>query len=308
MVTYNRLELLKECVCALRNQSRKLDAIIVVNNSSTDGTLAWLNDQNDLTVITQPNSGSSGGQHTGIKTAYENGYDWIWCMDDDSEPTVNALYELCGYINVGELALAPKVIDENNNVLFEHRGNFNLDRLIKGDLQLPSRAENYNVEYFRVDFASFVGILINRQAIEKIGLPHKGFFIYHDDIEYCLRIQNISKVGIVSASSIVHKVSLKANHQLKSKLFWISERPLIKSYGIKCICYRNIFYLYLEHYPNKLLGVLTALYNYYVLTRRIILYDDFKIFRLKYVTKALIDAANARFDNDYFLKLPRYDK
>lgn len=44
VVTYNRLDLLKECINSIRQQTRKLDEIIVVNNSSTDGTLEWLNE------------------------------------------------------------------------------------------------------------------------------------------------------------------------------------------------------------------------------------------------------------------------
>lgn len=307
VVTYNRLELLKECVSALKKQTRKLDEIIVVNNSSTDGTLEWLNGQNELTVINQTNSGSSGGQHTGIKTAHEKGNDWIWCMDDDSEPVINTLSEMCRFLNKGEFVLSPQIVDEHNQILYEHRGYFNFSRLIKGDLQLPAKMEDYNREYFRVDFASFVGILINRVVIDKVGLPHKEFFIYHDDIEYCLRIRNISKIGVVPSSIIVHKVSLKTNHQLKSKFFWVSERPLLCHYGIKCICYRNIFYLYMNYFPHKLLGVLTVLFNYFVLTRRIILFDDYKIYRLKYLSKAMFDAVIERFDNNYYLKLPKYD-
>jgi len=49
VVTYNRLELLKQCIDSIKNQTRKPDEIIVVNNSSTDGTLEWLNPNKDLT-------------------------------------------------------------------------------------------------------------------------------------------------------------------------------------------------------------------------------------------------------------------
>ena len=38
VVTYNRQKLLSECITALRNQTRKPDAILVVNNGSTDDT------------------------------------------------------------------------------------------------------------------------------------------------------------------------------------------------------------------------------------------------------------------------------
>ncbi len=97
VVTFNRLELLKQCVQSLRNQTLKLDEILIINNSSTDGTLEWLNQQNDLTILTQENSGSAGGQYTGIKTAYEKGYDWILCTDDDTSFDGNYIRILIEY-------------------------------------------------------------------------------------------------------------------------------------------------------------------------------------------------------------------
>ncbi|MBK6634329.1 MAG: glycosyltransferase [Chitinophagaceae bacterium] len=69
VVTYNREALLSECITALRNQSRPLDAILIVNNGSTDGTETWLNQQNDLFFINQQNVGSSGGFSAGINWA-----------------------------------------------------------------------------------------------------------------------------------------------------------------------------------------------------------------------------------------------
>lgn len=57
VVTYNRLELLKQVIDGLRNQTRKIDEIVVINNGSTDGTGEWLQDQNDITTINQDNLG-----------------------------------------------------------------------------------------------------------------------------------------------------------------------------------------------------------------------------------------------------------
>ena len=38
VVTYNRKRLLIECLEALENQTRPIDAIYIVDNASTDGT------------------------------------------------------------------------------------------------------------------------------------------------------------------------------------------------------------------------------------------------------------------------------
>lgn len=39
VVTYNRLLLLQRCISAIRSQTESVRQTIVVNNSSTDGTL-----------------------------------------------------------------------------------------------------------------------------------------------------------------------------------------------------------------------------------------------------------------------------
>ena len=77
VVTYNRFVLLQKCIAALRDQTHKLDAIIVVDNASTDFTGEWLDKQKDLIVIHQANLGGSGGFHRGIKEAFERKFDWI---------------------------------------------------------------------------------------------------------------------------------------------------------------------------------------------------------------------------------------
>lgn len=51
VVTYNRLALLSECIAALRNQTRPLDGILVINNGSTDGTEAWLKSQRIFSLL-----------------------------------------------------------------------------------------------------------------------------------------------------------------------------------------------------------------------------------------------------------------
>ncbi len=42
IVTYNRIELLKECIDKLLNQTTKINHILIFNNNSTDGTREWL--------------------------------------------------------------------------------------------------------------------------------------------------------------------------------------------------------------------------------------------------------------------------
>ena len=94
VVTHNRLSLLQECITGIRLQTIPPISVIVVNNSSTDGTGDWLDSQQDIITVHQPNNGGAWGFYTGIKEAYEMGADWFWVMDDDTIPQPTALEEL----------------------------------------------------------------------------------------------------------------------------------------------------------------------------------------------------------------------
>ena len=47
IVTYNRLELLKECLLCIDKQVKKFDSVLIVDNYSTDGTREYLKNKED---------------------------------------------------------------------------------------------------------------------------------------------------------------------------------------------------------------------------------------------------------------------
>ena len=72
VVTYNRRVLLRECLLSLESQTRRPDAILVVDNCSTDATEAMLAEEfGHLSHLRLPvNGGGAGGFHEGMKWAY----------------------------------------------------------------------------------------------------------------------------------------------------------------------------------------------------------------------------------------------
>lgn len=205
VVTYNRLNLLKECIDGIRKQTKKVDEIIVVNNGSNDGTLEWLKTQNDLRIITQENSGSAGGQYTGIKFAYENGFDWIWCMDDDCLPFANCLENQIP--DDTDTITGPKVIYENEEV-------WNYDyKSIKYKL----------LEFFNLPFITipFNGFLVSNKIVKTIGLPLRELFIYCDDVEYSYRASKFGfKLRICDNAFLSHPKSKKVNDYAQIQLYY----------------------------------------------------------------------------------------
>src|SRR3954447_9091811 len=96
VVTYNRVELLRECLTALERQSRPVDRILVIDNDSGDGTPDIVRTEHPVAELVElgENRGGAGGFHEGTRRAYDEGFDWLWLMDDDTIPTETALAEL----------------------------------------------------------------------------------------------------------------------------------------------------------------------------------------------------------------------
>lgn len=201
VVTYNRLELLKKCIDSLKQQTHPLSEIIVINNSSSDGTIEWLNEQSGLTVITQENSGSAGGQFTGIKTAYEKGNDWIWSIDTDIILRPDALKKM---IN-SDCFLSQETGFISSTIFFPD-GNL-------AHPNIPELEKPYNVlnsivleKPIPVLSASFGSLLVGRKIIKQVGYPSKDFFIWGDDAEFTLRIiKNGYKGYLVINSKAIHE-------------------------------------------------------------------------------------------------------
>jgi GT2 family glycosyltransferase len=238
VVTYNRQELLSQCIAALRNQTRKPDSILVINNGSTDATEQWLQLQTDIECITQKNTGSGGGFSTGINHAYKNGYTWIWCMDDDGYPKADALEKL--------LEPETKQLSLRNCAVIN-----------KADKKtFVWRTKNYTtideVDCNIIDGVGhpFNGTLIHRNIVERVGAPRPGLFLWGDESEYYCRITKKNRIPVITVASSIHYHPASA---FTYRQDWDYKTCWKMYYYV-----RNRFHVHKSKFNNKLM----ALVNY----------------------------------------------
>lgn len=208
VLTYNRLALLRECIDCLRRQSEPVDQILVVNNASTDGTTEWLNAQDDLKVITTSvNLGGSGGFAKAIQEAYAMNFDWVWILDDDAFAEKNCLRnlkEVAAAKASRKIVLAPLVI-EGDRIDHEHRGFIDFNQ-IQFPLQVTTSDQLIQsaAPVMEISFASFIGMFISREIIADIKYPNSEYYIFQDDLEYCIRIGKAGYPIFLVKNAVVH--------------------------------------------------------------------------------------------------------
>lgn len=277
VVTYNRSTLLAECINALRNQSKKLDAIFVVNNGSTDNTEQWLKNQPDLQFITQKNVGSSGGFSTGINWAYKNGFSWIWLMDDDGYPTPTALENLLAQDNGQMRLMNCAVIDKEDKKSFVWK------------TQHYKTLDEVDTKVIEGIGHPFNGTMLHRNIVERVGVPQPKFFLWGDETEYYYRITKINKIPVCTVADSIHYHPATA-FSLKQDWDYAS--------GWKMYYYiRNRFFIHQVKFSNKLV----AMFNYacFIIAFMgvVMLYQKTdKIKKLSFMVWPIADAFKNNFD------------
>ncbi len=258
VVTYNRKQLLPECLKGLLGQTQPVDEIIIVDNHSTDGTRETLVDAGYLSAtrdsghtvkslsgsgrairvsfVEMPaNEGPSAAYARGMKVAFDAGFDWVWTMDDDVVPMPGALEALMAH--GGE---ARCIIGERQNPdgsLFQWPAKFDLTTF---------KAYHYSREEAEADKRHpdgicWEGMLLHRSVIGKVGYPNEAIFIGYDDTEYGLRVSETERILHIKDRTVRRLLELRA-HQRSLFGLGIARRPRETAWKTY-YSVRNLFFL-----------------------------------------------------------------
>lgn len=232
VVTHNRSKLLCECVASLVRQSRPLDGLYIIDNASTDGTYEALRSRGYLSIPTvnyirlPMNTGGAGGFNEGMKRAFNDGYQWIWVMDDDAE----APPELCEQLLrtafdrqaavICPLIARPDATIENYHHKLLKFGVFTFREIsaIPGIRTLDDQCHSI----VSLDANAFVGPLISRDVIAVVGLPNSALFIHGDDTDYTYRANTHGFSVLLTTDVVIYHKDKQAaeNEVLTSDDYW----------------------------------------------------------------------------------------
>jgi rhamnopyranosyl-N-acetylglucosaminyl-diphospho-decaprenol beta-1,3/1,4-galactofuranosyltransferase len=247
VVTYNRAALLTRMLAGLAALDTTPDAVIVVDNASTDHTATVLAGVTDLPLqVLRPdeNLGGAGGFHAGMEAAYDQGYDRIWLMDDDVVPAPDCLDVLLAVDDEHADCLMAVREDtkgrlvEKSAVWFDLRNPLRI-RPKRSMVETTFGARDRMPELVEIQNIAFEGFLVRRTVVERIGLPDAAFFIFYDDVDYALRARRAGyRIWAVRDAVLVRQLDFDQQHDLSG---W-------KGYYM----YRNLFVVHRRYGENAL--------------------------------------------------------
>ncbi|TQL67280.1 GT2 family glycosyltransferase [Nocardioides albertanoniae] len=244
VVTYNRADMLRGLLDGLTKLDQPADAVIVVNNASTDHTSQVLAEAitPNLQVIDSPeNLGGAGGFHLGSKAAVEQGWDRLYLIDDDVVPAHDCLEVLLAQ---DEDCLFSVREDRNGNLIELAALKFDLRNPLAIKPKTASVMDTYPTreampERVPVENVAFEGFMIRRTVLEEIGLPDPSYFIFYDDVDLAIRARRAGRTIWAQRDAVlVRQLDFSQQHDLAGwKGFYM---------------YRNLFVVHLRYGENVL--------------------------------------------------------
>lgn len=248
VVTYNRVDKLRVTLRRLlESPAEHLSMVLVVDNASTDGTDAWLAEQDDPRLRVErmaENRGGAGGFEHGLRLVHrDHDPDWIVVMDDDGYPMPGALAAFHA-LDLSEWdAVASAVYYPDGTICDMNRPSRNpfwngrafLTTLFGGGREgFHITPEAYEGAPQQIDVTSFVGLFLSRRALKTTGYPDGRLFVYGEDGIYTLGLSAAGgRIGFFPAVRFAHDCSTFGPGEERF-------RPLWKVYYY----HRNLLFLY----------------------------------------------------------------
>src|SRR4051794_13137686 len=211
VVSFNRSALLREVIAALDAQTRPLDVVVIVDNASTDDSLAVARElapSADLVALSR-NTGGAGGFAVGLSRAMaRHDADLVWLMDDDTVPTPTALAEL---LAARERYGAPVALLASRVVWLDGTDHPMNTPRARPFVSAHVRTGARRAGAMSIRSASFVSCLVDTRAVRASGLPTADYFIWNDDFEFTSKILRRATGLYCPDSVVVHKTRALAS-------------------------------------------------------------------------------------------------
>lgn len=250
VLNYNSSDCTIQCLESLLKLINAKFKIVIVDNFSSDFSLSeikeWIQNKDNLyfkVIENKFNYGYSKGNNIGISYALDQkDCENLWILNNDCIVHENALQELVkSNINSNSYAIwGSKILYENGKIQ-------SLGCKINKYFMLSSH--NYNnfhdksslFEIKSIDYIHGCSIFFNKSVIDKTGFFPEEYFMFFDDVDYCINAsKNRINLYICQTSRVIHKEGVSVK---KSNLEYLSVTNRVK-FAQKYFPSR-LFYVYL---------------------------------------------------------------
>jgi N-acetylglucosaminyl-diphospho-decaprenol L-rhamnosyltransferase len=212
VVTYNSAAWIERCLESVRGLET-----IVVDNGSTDGTVALVRERFPaVRLLEQENAGMGGGNNAGMRIASGR---YFLLLNSDAWVVGDAVAQLVAFADEHPEAavVGPRLLNPDGSLQRSARAFPTLWRLATEYLflrKLAPRSRTLNRFYEggfdhdvvrEVDWLFGACLLVRRDAADEVGLFDEDFFMFSEETDWCYRFRQAGwKVYFFPGAEVVH--------------------------------------------------------------------------------------------------------
>ena len=222
VLNYNGKENTLACINSIKklNKSNYKVKLIVVDNASNDGSREALSKIKDITLVkNDKNLGYSGGNNIGIKHALSLGSEYILILNNDTIVEKSLIINLINSAKKGDI-VSPKIYfakgfefhknrykkEDLGKVIWYAGGKIDWQNVIGIHIGVDEVDHGQFSKRLEINLATGACILIRRQVFEKIGFFDEKYFLYLEDMDFCVRAKRAGSKIIFEPKAILwHK-------------------------------------------------------------------------------------------------------
>lgn len=214
LVNYKNYRDTVRCLESLKKVKYQNFSIIVVDNNSEDSSYEILKKyENDRVKVVESgfNGGFAFGNNFGIKIALEGESDYVLLLNNDTIVDSDFLTPLLQAAendkNVGIVTSRIMFYPSVDRIWYAG-GKVDWYNLRAIHYGLKEKISEIYLKKTMVDFASGCCMLISKKTIKEVGLLPEDYFMYYEDMDYCIMVLDRNlKIEYIPESVIYHCVS-----------------------------------------------------------------------------------------------------
>jgi len=244
LLNWNNWHETRECLGSLEKVDYPDFEIIIVDNGSSGEEKHKIKNFHTTyyilhTTYNDSNLGFAGGNNVGIKYALEHGADYVLLLNNDAIVAPDFLAEL---VKIGDSdksfgILGSRIYRYGTKKIVFDGGKVNKwltrgEHIAKSEILNPKFETNSKFKIqnskFYADYITGAAMLVKRDVIEKIGLMREEYFLYYEDVDWCIRARKAGyKCVLAPASHVWHKVSATNKEGSPSYIYYHTRNALM---------------------------------------------------------------------------------
>lgn len=211
IVNWNGREDTLACLESLNATEGEVGRMVVVDNGSTDGSVEAINRHfPQVTVIeNQRNLGFGVANNMGMRLfLQETRYPHLFLLNNDTLVAPNALKILTSALSEdGVGAVVPKIYYADGQRLWYAGGSIDWKQGSATHCGFGRRDEERFNRRGEVTFATGCALLLKREALDKVGLFDKRYFMFGEDVDLSIRLAKAGyRILYLPEAVVWHKV------------------------------------------------------------------------------------------------------